>query len=154
MLTVSATRVNEIQEFVVLFTGDTTDDGGTVMSADATANALIDLTFDSANMNWACSDSTETTSSVRFRDRTYFRRQTNSYDCVPCATCRRCAHLLMLPLSCFITSNARDSQPSRLSKASACYFFWERVGIVPTKSSAPPRVRGGGIFPLLGLDSV
>lgn len=65
VLTVSATRVNEVKEFLVTFTGDTTNDGGVQMGIDATANAVIDLTFDSGNMNWACSDTTETTSLVR-----------------------------------------------------------------------------------------
>lgn len=64
VLTVSATRVNEVQEFVVTFTGDSTNDTGTAMMSNVT-NAVIDLEFDSGNMNWACNDTTETASSVR-----------------------------------------------------------------------------------------
>lgn len=64
VLTVSATRENEVQQLVVTFTGNTTD-GGVKMMADATTNAFVELTFDSGSMNWACTDATETTSQVR-----------------------------------------------------------------------------------------
>lgn len=63
VLTVSATRENEVQQLVVTFTGNTTDEGVKMM-ADAPTNAFVDLTFDSGSMNWACSDATETTSQV------------------------------------------------------------------------------------------
>lgn len=63
LLTVSATRENEVQQLVVTFTGNTTDEGAKMM-ADAVTNAFVELTFDSGSMNWACTDATETTSPV------------------------------------------------------------------------------------------
>lgn len=63
VLTVSATRENEVQTLVVTFTGNTTD-GGTKMMADVTSNAFVALTFDSGSMNWACTDAVVTTSDV------------------------------------------------------------------------------------------
>lgn len=63
VLTVSATRENEVQQLVVTFTGNTTDEGVKMM-ADAPTNAFVDLTFDSGSMNWACTDATETTTQV------------------------------------------------------------------------------------------
>lgn len=63
ILTVTATRENEVQELVVTFTGNTTE-GGDAMMTDATTNALVSLTFDSGSMNWACADAIATTSDV------------------------------------------------------------------------------------------
>lgn len=77
VLTVSATRVNEVQEFAVTFAGvPTMDDDGDAMLVAATANAMIELTFDSANMNWACphtANLTDTTISVRIRKNSKYR---------------------------------------------------------------------------------
>lgn len=64
LLTVSATRENEVQQLVVTFTGNTTDQGVKMM-ADAPTNAFVSLTFDSGSMNWACTDASVTTSNVR-----------------------------------------------------------------------------------------
>lgn len=63
LLTVSATRENEVQQLVITFTGNTTDEGVKMM-ADATTNAFVSLTFDSGSMNWACTDASVTTSDV------------------------------------------------------------------------------------------
>ncbi|CAM9134269.1 unnamed protein product [Discosporangium mesarthrocarpum] len=63
VLTVSATRVNEVQQFVVTFTGNTTD-GGEKMLSDAETNTAVSLTFDSSSMNWACVGASLTTSDV------------------------------------------------------------------------------------------
>lgn len=64
VLTVSATRVNEVQVFVVTFT-DTNGASQANMEAD-TINAGVDLdfTFDTENMLWACTSSSETTAQV------------------------------------------------------------------------------------------
>ena len=63
LLTVSATRKNEIQQLTVTFTGNTTDNGGKMME-DAPANVFFALTFDSGSMNWACTDASLTTANV------------------------------------------------------------------------------------------
>lgn len=63
VLTVSATRENEVQQLAITFTGNTTD-GGSKMFVDATTNAFVFLTFDSGSMNWACTDASATTSNV------------------------------------------------------------------------------------------
>lgn len=66
VLTVSATREDEIQQLVVTFTGNTSD-GGTQILSDATTNAFVSFTFDSGSMNWACTAASETTLDVRRR---------------------------------------------------------------------------------------
>lgn len=66
LLTVSATRENEVQQLVVTFTGNTTDEGAKMMD-DATTNAFVSLTFDSGSMNWACTSASATTSNVRLK---------------------------------------------------------------------------------------
>ncbi|CAM9165015.1 unnamed protein product, partial [Choristocarpus tenellus] len=63
VLTVSATRVNEIQQFVVTFTGNTSDGGKKILS-DAESNTDVSLTLDSGSMNWACVDASLTTNDV------------------------------------------------------------------------------------------
>lgn len=69
VLTVSAKRVNTVQEFAITFTGDTTDDGGNALLSAASTHADVTLTFDSANMNWACSsESAITTLPVRIHN--------------------------------------------------------------------------------------
>ena len=85
LLTVSATRENEVQQLVVTFTGNTTDNGVKMM-ADATTNAFVSLTFDSGSMNWACSDASATTSNVGSSEKIISETPENATHSVKIAT--------------------------------------------------------------------
>ncbi len=63
-LYVAAVRVNEVSEFTLVLTGDTTDATGDSLVAIATSESIVQLTLDTRGMSWAAIQTQEITSVV------------------------------------------------------------------------------------------